>query len=69
MLALFTAVWTGIVYFLAHSKAPWFFAPVFGFFDLFLIYGLMQAAMGSFRIEVGNGRIVFRRALSALGSS
>ena len=69
MLALFTAVWTGIVYFLAHSKAPWFFAPVFGFFDLFLIYGLMQAAMGSFRIEVGNGRIVFRRALLGIGAA
>ncbi|MFY9843977.1 MAG: HEAT repeat domain-containing protein [Terriglobales bacterium] len=68
-LLLFTAVWTGVVYFLAHSKAPWFFALFFGLFDLLLIYGLTQSALGSFRIEVANGRIVFRRALLGMGTS
>jgi hypothetical protein len=66
-LFLFTTVWTGIVYFLLHSHAPWFFAPVFGLFDILLIYALVQATMGSFRIEVGNGKIVFRRALLGMG--
>lgn len=62
-LLLFTAVWTGIVYFLAHSKAPFFFAAVFGFFDLILIYGLFQSAFGSTRIVVGGGKIFFRRTI------
>ncbi len=56
-LLLFTAVWTGVVYFLAYSRAPWFFAAVFGFFDLLLIYGFFQSAFGSTQIIVGNGRI------------
>jgi HEAT repeats len=66
-LFLFTTVWTGVIYFLLHSHAPWFFAAVFGFFDLLLIYALIQATMGSFRIEVGNGKIVSRRALLGIG--
>jgi hypothetical protein len=66
-LLVFTTVWTGIVYFLRHDHAPWFFAMVFGFFDVFLIYALIQAAMGSFRISVGNGKIAFRRDLLGIG--
>jgi len=66
-LLAFTTVWTGIVYFLVHSHAPWFFAAAFGFFDLFLIYALIQATMGSFRINVGNGKIAVRRALLGIG--
>lgn len=68
-LMLFTSVWTAIVYLLLHSQAPWFFAAVFGFFDLFLIYALIQATMGSCRIEVGNGKIVFRRAVLGIGGT
>ena len=65
-----TAVWTAIVYFLVHYQhAPWFFGPVFGFFDLFLIYGLIKSAMGSCRIEVGNGKIIFRRAMLGIGAA
>jgi len=69
VLIVFTAIWTAIVYFLAHSQAPWIFAAVFGFFELLLIYGLIQSMLGSFRIEVGNGKIIFRRALLGIGSS
>jgi hypothetical protein len=62
-LLLFTAVWTGIIYFLAHSKAPFFFAVVFGFFDLILIYGFFQSAFGSTRIVVGGGKIISQRQM------
>jgi hypothetical protein len=67
-LLLFTAVWTGIVYFLAHSKAPWFFAAVFGFFDLLLIYGFFQSAFGSTKILVGNGRVISQRNMFGAGA-
>jgi HEAT repeats len=69
LLSVFTAIWTGIVYFLMHSHAPRFFAAVFGFFDIFLIYGLMRAAMGSFHVEIGNGKIIFRRTLLGMGAA
>ncbi|MGB8914873.1 MAG: HEAT repeat domain-containing protein [Candidatus Sulfotelmatobacter sp.] len=59
----FTAVWTAIVYFLARSKAPLFFTVVFGLAELLLIYGLGQAPLVSFRVHVGNGKIVRRRGL------
>ncbi|MGB9237145.1 MAG: HEAT repeat domain-containing protein [Terriglobales bacterium] len=69
VLLFVTTAWTGLVYFLAHSKAPFFFAAVFGLFDLFLIYGFIQSAMGSVRIEVGNGKISRRRALLGIGAT
>ncbi len=68
-LICFTAVWTGIVYFLTHSKAPMFFTVVFGLAELFLIYGLIHFTLVSFRIQAGNGKIVLRRALLGIGSS
>jgi len=69
LLLFFTALWTGVIYLIRHSQAPWVFAAVFGFFDLFLIYALLRAALGSFRVEVGSGKIVFRRDLLGMGSA
>jgi hypothetical protein len=69
VLIFFTVVWTAIVYFLAHSKAPLFFTVVFGLFELLLIYGLIHSTLVSFRIQAGNGRIVRRRALLGIGGA
>jgi len=69
VLIFFAVVWTAIVYFLAHSKAPLFFTVVFGLFEIPLIYGLIQATLVSFRIRAGNGRIVRRRALFGIGGA
>lgn len=66
---VFTALWTAIFYFLGHSKAPMVFTVVFGLFELFLIYGLIQFTLVSCRIRAGNGKIVLRRALLGIGSS
>ena len=68
-LLLFTAVWSGIVYFLAHSKAPFFFAVVFGLVDFILIYGFFQSALGSVRIMVGAGRISCLKKVFGPGTS
>ena len=67
-LFLFTGIWTGVVYFLAQSKAPWFFAVVFGLFDLILIYGFLQSAFGSTRIVVGGCKIISQRQMFGGGS-
>jgi len=69
VLIVFTAVWTGILYFLRHSQAPWIFTAVFGLFELLLLYGLIRSALGSCRIEVGNGKIVSRRAVMGIGAA
>ncbi len=69
VLTVFTAVWTGIVYFLWHSQAPVFFPIVFGLFDVPLIYGLLQSALGSLRIEAGNGKIVLSRRFVGIGTT
>jgi HEAT repeat protein len=66
---LFTALWTAIIYFIRHSQAPWFFAVVFELFEILLIYGVLHAALGSCRIEVGNGKIVYRRGLLGTGAT
>ncbi len=69
VLFVFTAVWTAILYLITHSHAPWFFAVVFGFFELLLIYGLLKSALGSCRIEVDNGKIAYRRGLLGMGAT
>ncbi len=69
VLIFFTVVWTAILCFLAHSKAPLFFTVVFGLAELLLIYGLILSTLVSFRIRAGNGRIVRRRALLGIGGA
>jgi HEAT repeats len=69
LLMFFTSLWTAIVYFLAHSKAPLLFTVVFGLGEILLIFGLIQATLLTFRVRIGNGRIVCRRALLGIGVS
>jgi HEAT repeats len=69
VLTLFTMVWTGVVYFLGHSQAPVFFPVVFALFDVLLVYGLLQSALGSSRIEAGNGKIVLSRTFAGIGTT
>ncbi len=57
-LLAFTAVWSGVVYFLFRSSAPWLFAVVFGSFDLLLIFAVFHSVLGTARIRAGNGEIV-----------
>ena len=68
LLLFFTAVWTAIVYFLAHSKAPWVFALVFGCFDLVLVYGCLQGLFGRARIVVGDGKLLSQRGTFSIGA-
>jgi hypothetical protein len=69
VLTLFTAAWTGVVYFLGHSHAPVLFPVVFGLFDVLLVYGLLQSALGSSRIDAGNDKIVLSRTFAWIGTT
>jgi hypothetical protein len=68
-LLVFTMVWSGVVYFLFHSSAPWFFPVVFGLFDLLLFYGAFRVTLGSSRIGVANGEILSRIGILGMGST
>lgn len=68
-LLAFTLIWSGAVYFLFHSSAPWFFAVVFGLFDLLLIYGVLHVTFGNSRIGVANGEILSRTGILGMGST
>jgi hypothetical protein len=68
-LLIFTVIWTGVVYFLFHSKAPWFFSIIFGLMDLFVVLGLFHVALGTARIRVGNGAIVSTTRVLGVGST
>ena len=68
-LLIFTAIWTGVVYFLFHSSAPWFFPVVFGFFDLLLIFAMFHVVLGTSRIRVGNGELTSTTRLLGMGST
>ena len=64
-----TILWTTIVYFLLHSKAPWLFPVVFGFFDLLLLYWCVQGLFGTANIVVVDGRLISRRGIFGGGAS
>jgi len=68
-LLIFSVIWTGVVYFLFHSKAPWFFPIIFGLMDLFVIFGLFHVALGTARIRLGNGEIASTKRVFDIGST
>ncbi len=68
-LLVFTAIWSGVVYFLFHSSAPWFFGLVFGFFDLLMILICFHVVLGTSRIRVGNGEIISTTRILGIGSA
>ena len=69
VLLLITSAFSTVVYVLQHVRAPLFFTIIFGLIDLLLIYGVIQQAMGSFRIEVGGGKLRASRALLGVSST
>jgi hypothetical protein len=69
VLLLVTAAVGGVVYALHSAKAPGLFTFIFGLIDLLLIYSVIQSAMGSFRIEVGDGKLRATRALLGVSST
>lgn len=68
-LVIFTAIWTGVIYFLLHSSAPWVFAAVFGFFDVILILVMFHVVLGTSRIRVGNGELRCTTRVLGIGST
>ncbi|MGB7284835.1 MAG: HEAT repeat domain-containing protein [Candidatus Acidiferrum sp.] len=65
----FTAIWSGVVYLLFHSRAPWVFASVFGFFDVLLVFGVLHTVLGSAQIRAGNGEVVSTKRVLGIGRS
>jgi hypothetical protein len=67
-LLIFTAIWTGVVYFLFRSSAPWFFPVVFGFFDVLLILAMFHVVLGTSRIRVDHGELRSTTRMLGIGS-
>lgn len=68
-LLIFTAIWTGVVYFLFRSSAPWFFPVVFGFFDVLLILAMFHVVLGTSRVRVGSGELTSTTRVLGIGST
>jgi hypothetical protein len=68
-LFIFSVIWTAVVYFLFHSKAPWFFPTIFGLMDLFVIFAVFHVALGTARIRVGSGEIASTTRVLGIGST
>jgi hypothetical protein len=69
VLFLVTAAFGAVVYALHSGKAPWLFTILFGLIDLLLVYGVLQSAFGSSRVEVGSGKLRVSRALLGVSST
>jgi hypothetical protein len=68
-LVVFTTIWSGVVYLLFQSSAPWFFPLVFGLMDLFLILATFRVVLGTSRIRVGGGEITSTKRILGIGST
>lgn len=69
LLLMVSALFSGAVYALFHSRAPFFFAAIFSLGDLLVIFGFLHVAFGSARIGVGNGEILSRRGVLGAGAT
>ena len=67
-LLIFTAVWSGVVYFLYRSSAPVIFPVFFGLMDFILILATFHVFLGTARIRVGNGEIVASKKILGIGN-
>ena len=65
----FTAAWTGVVYFLLHSKAPLMFAIVFGAVDIVLTLVLLSAVFSSAKITLARDTLTLRKSFAGLGKT
>ncbi len=63
----FTAAWTGVVYFLLHSKAPLMFAIVFGAVDVVLTLALLSAVFSSTKITLSTDTLTVHKSFAGLG--
>ena len=63
VLTLFFAVWTGISVALWYSDAPRLFPVVFGFFDVLLLFGVLDMWFYSSRIDVRSGSLIVTAGL------
>ena len=66
VLFVFTAAWTGVVYFLLHSKAPLMFPIVFGGFDLLLTFILLSAVFSSTKITLSSDTLTLGKSFLGL---
>lgn len=66
VLFVFTVAWTGVVYFLLHSKAPIMFPIVFGAFDLLFTLILLSAVFSSTRITLSTDTLTLRKSFLGL---
>jgi hypothetical protein len=69
LLFVVMVIWSGVVYMLYHSRAPFFFTVVFGLADLLLIWGFLHVTLGSARIGVSSGEILSRTGIFGIGAT
>jgi HEAT repeat protein len=69
VLLLVTVAFSALAFGLQSVKAPWLVTIVFGCISLLLVYGVVQSALGSFRVEVSSGKLRVSRALLGVTST
>jgi hypothetical protein len=63
LMGLFVLVWTAILWVLIAAGAPVLMALVFGFFDLLLLYVVLQLLFAEYRIIVEGGTVAVRQTI------
>ncbi|MFZ0284690.1 MAG: HEAT repeat domain-containing protein [Terriglobales bacterium] len=69
VLFLVTVGFGGVIYALHHFGGPWVFTIAFGLMELFLVYGVIQSTLGSYRIELDGTNLRASRAVLGMSST
>jgi len=72
-MTVFALIWTGVVVGMFVARAhgsgpPLFFALLFGFFDILIVWGFVDSWIGTGRIEIDGGTLRWQRGILGLGS-
>lgn len=59
-LTVFFLVWSGVIWFMLEKRAPILFPIVFGFFDVLIFFGLLQAWFKSSRVTINSSGVTLQ---------
>jgi len=68
-LTVFLSVWSGVIWFMIHQRAPLIFPIVFGFFDVIMILAAAHAWTGTTRVVVSWEGATVTSSVLGIGSS
>lgn len=69
MFTIFGLIWSGAIVFMIKFKAPLAFPIIFGFFDIFIVLGVLSSWFGTSRADISPGVMRIRESLLGIAKT